>query len=65
MRVRIERVIPRIVIGGPIALIIAGLIYHGGSSPQGGYLRHARPMAETSQTGTLGGSNTGVDARRY
>jgi len=61
---RWQRLIPRIVIGGPIALIIAGLIYHGGSGPQGGYLRHARPMAETSQTGTLGGGN-GVDARRY
>jgi hypothetical protein len=65
MRVRIERVIPRIVIGGPIALIIAGLIYHGGTGPQGGYLRHARPMAETAQTGTVGSSNSGVEVRRY
>jgi len=62
---RWQRLIPRIVIGGPVALIIAGLIYHGGSAPNGGYLRHARPMAETAQTGTLNGSNNGVDNRRY
>jgi hypothetical protein len=59
---RWQRLIPRIVIGGPIALIIVGLVYHGGAAPQGGYLRHSHRMIETS--GTLNSDN-GVDSRRH